>query len=70
VPYYRGFSYFFHLHYFHHIIAIIRLNIAKIILDSTYVAPAEPRNLVARVNKRNRPTKITGKALERKANTK
>jgi len=70
VPYYCGCSYFLDLHYCHHILAIIRLNIAKIILDSTYVAPAEPRKLVARVNKRNRPAKITGKALERIANTK
>ena len=50
----------------HHILAIIRLNIAKIILDPTYVAPVEPRKLVARVNKRNRPAKITGKALRLK----
>jgi hypothetical protein len=47
-----------------------KTRITKIILDSTYVAPAEPRKLVARVNKRNRPAKITGKALERIANTK
>jgi hypothetical protein len=40
----------------------------QIILDSTYVAPAEPRKLVARVNKRNRPAKITGKALKIIAN--
>ena len=70
VPYYCCCSYFLDLHYCHHILAIIRLNIAKIILDSTYVAPAEPRKLVARVNKRNRPVKITGKALERIENTK
>ena len=70
VPYYCGCSYFLDLHYCHHILAIIRLNIAKIILDPTYVAPVEPRKLVARVNKRNRPAKITGKALERIANTK
>ena len=39
----------------------LTVKLAKIILDSTYVAPAEPRKLVARVNKRNRPAKITGK---------
>jgi hypothetical protein len=67
VPYYCGCSYFLDLHY---ILVIIRLNIAKLILDPTYVVPAEPRKKVSlRVNKRNRPEKITGKALKKIANT-
>ena len=66
VPYYRNCSYFIDLHYCHHILALIRLKKAKIILNQNYVAPAESRKLVARVN---RPTKITGKALEKIANT-
>ncbi len=54
---------------FYHILALIRLNIAKITLNPNYVAPVESRKLVARVNKINRPTKITGKALEKITNT-
>jgi hypothetical protein len=53
----------------HHILAVIRLNIAKIILDPTYVPPVEPRKLVSRVNKRNKPQKVTGKLLEKIINT-
>ena len=69
VPYYCTCSYFIDLHYCHHILTIIRLNIAKIILDPMYVPPVEPRKLVARVNKRNRPQKVTGKSLEKIINT-
>ena len=64
VPYYCTCSYFIDLHYCHHILAVIRLNIAKIILDPTYVPPVEPRKLVTTLNKRNRSNKVTGKALE------
>jgi len=51
------------LHFGNYILVIKRLNIAKIILDTTYVPPVEPRKLVTTVNKRNRPHKVTGKAL-------
>ncbi len=68
VTYYCTFSYFIDLHYCNHILAIIKLNIEKIILDPTYVPSVEPRKLVARVNKRNRPQKINGKSLEKIVN--
>jgi hypothetical protein len=64
VPYYCICSYFTDLHYCNYILVIKRLNIAKIILDTTYVPPVEPRKLVTTLNKRNRSNKVTGKALE------
>jgi len=69
VPYYCTISYFIDLHYCNYILAIKRLNIVKIILDTTYVLPVEPRKLVTTVNKRNRPHKVTSKALEKIVNT-
>ena len=45
-PYYCNCSYFINLHYCHHLLALIRLNIAKIILNPNYVAPAKSRKLV------------------------
>jgi hypothetical protein len=38
-------STFLDLAYYHHILAINRLNLAKIILDPSYIQPPEPRRL-------------------------
>ena len=51
------------LAYCHHILAINSLNIAKIVLDPTYIKPVEPRRLAVRNTKRGRPKNL-GKALE------
>ena len=52
------------LAYCQHILVIIKLNLANIILDSTYVKPPESRRLAVRQTKRGRPKNIT-KALVR-----
>ena len=57
-------STFMDLAYCHHILAINSLNIAKIVLDPTYIKPVEPRRLAVRNTKRGRPKNL-GKALER-----
>jgi len=47
-PYYCDCSTFLDLAYCHHILAINKLELAKIVLDLTYVHPAEPRRLIIR----------------------
>jgi len=56
-------STFLDLAYCHHILAINRLNLAKIILDPSYIQPPEPRRLAVRKMNRGRPRQL-GKALE------
>jgi len=45
------------------LLAINRLNLAKIILDPSYIQPPEPRRLAVRKMNRGRPRQL-GKALE------
>ncbi len=52
------------LAYCHHIITIIKFELANIILDPFYVSPVEPRRLAVRNTKRGRPKHFSGKAVE------
>ncbi len=55
-------STFLDLTYCHHILAINRLQITDIILDSTYIKLVEPNRLAVR----NTKPRLLGKAIERK----
>jgi hypothetical protein len=63
-PVYCCCSTFVDLAYCHHILAIIKFDLANIILDPLYVKPVEPRRLAVRNTKRGRPKHFSGKALE------
>lgn len=65
-PYHCECSTFIDLAYCHHLLAINRLGVSKIIIDPNYIAPAMPRRLVVRNNRRNvgRGKKIKGSALQ------
>jgi hypothetical protein len=62
-PVYCCCSTFVDLAYCHHILAIIKFELADIILDPLYVKPAEPRRLAVNT-KRGRPKHFSGKALQ------
>jgi hypothetical protein len=63
-PVYCCCSTFVDLAYCHHILAIIKFDLANIILDPLYVKPVESRRLAVRNTKRGRPKHFSGKALE------
>ena len=64
-PYYCYCSSFWDLAYCEHILAINKLELAKIIIDPFFKEPEPSRRLVARKSKRGRPKKTKGYALKK-----
>ena len=64
-PLYCCCSTFLDLAYCHHILAIMRLELATIVLDPIYIKPPQPRRLAVRNIKRGRPKNYQGQALLR-----
>ena len=57
VPYYCECPAFRYVAYCHHILAIIKFNLANIIIDPMYVEPEKPKKLHTKKTRRGRPAK-------------